>query len=164
MMKICSYCIHPYIINNIPNTTDTIINDIRETNICYECFNIIDEEVSEYGCRFCKLLFGEKNLLQIHIKQMHPVNSIKLKITPNNTLKESRKSIPAQTKNLHNMLILHLTSPREQVRHETKKQILETVHSHKPTYKISEKILGLQKKLIETSTSKVRSKSTPKYH
>lgn len=163
MMKICSYCIHPYVLNDILNTLNTIVNDISETNICYDCFNIIDEEVNEYTCRFCKLIFNEKILLQMHIRKSHPINSIKLNGVLYNTLKYTQKPVPAETKKLHNILKLHLTSPRESVRQETKKQILDSVNTNNHTYKVSEKILNLQRKLLESSTCKIRSKSTPKY-
>ncbi len=71
MIKTCNYCLRLYFVNT---KDDIIIHDISKNNICYECFNVIDEEINEYGCRYCNNIFNSEYNLQQHIKTIHPIN------------------------------------------------------------------------------------------
>jgi hypothetical protein len=111
-------------------------------------------------------MYTQKDQLYIHIKKFHPVNVIKIKTSV------YTNQVAAQRKLLHTTLVKHFTSPREDIRKETKEQILNLINNPKPSPithnqkpKISEKILDIQDKLklLSPRTSSKRSKSTPKY-
>jgi hypothetical protein len=77
ILKYCSYCKEVY---NICYDLDIQYTDIflidgdpgnqnnLNINICYQCFNVIDEESNDYGCKYCHQLFKSKPLLINHIE------------------------------------------------------------------------------------------------
>lgn len=72
MLKICSYCQYPYmLIYDLQSETQDIIYDNNEQNVCYECFNVIDTDINEFGCRFCHKTYCMKRILIDHFYIEH---------------------------------------------------------------------------------------------
>ena len=77
MFKICSFCLNSYMLvydfSSVNLLTYHNFDDYNNTNICYDCFNCIDEEVPDYMCRICTKSYLTKEELNLHFTLNHNI-------------------------------------------------------------------------------------------